>query len=204
MADEPSRADDREHRVDEAIAAFLEAEDHGGAPDRRAFLAGHPDLVAELQAFFDDHDRVGRLAGPARVAGGRVAQGSDTPPIAYDGTSRLPGLGGLGQVGDYELQEEIGRGGMGVVYKARQRLLKRMVALKMTLAGPLASPADVQRFRLEAEAVADLDHPHIVPVYEAGEHRGNWFFSKKLIEGGGAWPIGSTGTPASPAPPPGW
>src|SRR5262245_58955322 len=184
MSDEPSCTDDRERRVDEAIAAYLEAEDHGGAPDRRAFLAGHPDLAAELQAFFDDHDGVGRLAGPMGVAGGRVDGGPDAPTMTHYGTGRLPEFEELRQVGDYELREEIGRGGMGVVCKARQRLLNRVVALKMTLAGPLASPADVQRFRLEAEAVADLDHPHIVPVYEVGEHRGHWFFSMKLIEGG--------------------
>ena len=184
MADETSCTDDREHRVDEAIAAYLKAEDQGGAPDRRAFLAGHADLAAELQAFFDDHDGVGRLAGPMRVAVGRVNDTSDAPTMAYDGTDRLPDIEGFRQVGEYELREEIGRGGMGVVYKARQIRLNRVVALKMTLAGPLASPAAVQRFRLEAEAVADLDHPHIVPVYEVGEHRGHWFFSMKLIEGG--------------------
>ncbi|MEL6105320.1 MAG: serine/threonine-protein kinase [Planctomycetota bacterium] len=87
------------------------------------------------------------------------------------------------RVGAYELVEEIARGGMGVVFKAKHSKLNRIAALKMILGGRFSSEADIRRFQIEAEAAAKLDHPGIVPVYDIGEHDGQPFFAMKFIDG---------------------
>jgi WD40 repeat protein len=181
MGDEVVDTSEREQRVNRLLAEYMEAERLGRAPDRDELLRRHPELARELQSFFADKDQFGQLAGLLRAA---TPSPADTPTLSPASSDSLAGTT-VRYVGDYELLEEIARGGMGVVYKARQISLQRLVAVKMILAGQLASADDVRRFRTEAENAARLDHPHIVPIYEVGEHDGQHFFSMKLIEGSG-------------------
>ena len=107
-----------------------------------------------------------------------VTHGADDIGRTKESASKL-----VKYFGQYELLSEIARGGMGIVYRARQRNLNRIVALKMILSGAIAAPEDVKRFYTEAEAAASLEHPNIVPIYEIGEYEGQHFFSMALVDG---------------------
>src|SRR5262245_61199998 len=133
--------------LDAIIAEYVQQVEAGEVPDREALLARYPKLADQLRAFFIDYDRLDRKGAELRL------------PADPDPTTDLPApvedLPRVRYFGDYELLEVIARGGMGLVYKARQITLNRLVALKMILRGELATPRDVTRFRAEAEAAAN-------------------------------------------------
>lgn len=147
----------------------------GQAVNFAAVCEQYPDLAPDLR----------RLWGAALITdiAGLASEQLPKSDSSTGTSSRWQRLRLPTQIGDYELREELGRGGMGVVFRARQLSLGRDVAVKMILRGRLASDQDLQRFLSEASATARLQHPQIVPVYEVGDIDGRPFFSMKLIEG---------------------
>lgn len=164
----PAPNDTLEQRLDEVVTEYLEALEAGDAPNRQEWLARYPDLAEGLTAFFAGTDRVRCWLDPLCQAV------RDIGPVSEAAI----------RFGDYELLREIGRGGNGVVYEARQLSLNRVLALKMVRIDQLGNAIERQRLRNEAATVALLDHPLVVPVYEVGERDGQMYFSMKMLEGG--------------------
>lgn len=195
--------DPRDAEFDQLVADYLQAEEAGAAIDWQVWDERAGPRAAELRAFAAAHARMREVAShdPARETdpaepglprtSSPLASQSELPTLAIDlaraDFARPRDIveldGSARSFGDYELQSEIARGGMGVVYRALHRKLNRVVALKMILAGEFATRDDVERFRKEATAAAQLDHPGIVHVFEVGECAGRQFFTMALIEG---------------------
>jgi predicted Ser/Thr protein kinase len=180
----PALRAEAEAAVDLVYAEFLLREQLGERPEVAEYERRFPEYADVLRAQAELH---------RAMASERATAPPPQPPGEAAGQTTAALVNGPAPVGDgyapmtvpgYRVVGQLGRGGMGVVYKALQTGLNRPVALKMILTGQWASPAEVQRFRLEAEAVALLDHPNIVPVYEVGEREGLHYFSMKLVEGG--------------------
>ena len=192
-----SDSDPRDQSLGKLLAEYLIESDQGQTYDWQQLESDHPDLAHELEGFFQQQEQLHRTAARLRKPASQsnadtstedvtlhVANDPpDAPTIAPADMHPASPSNDRGRFGDYELLEEIERGGMGVVYTARQISLNRVVAIKMILAGHLASEEDVKRFRAEAEAAANLDHPGIVPIYEVGEFAGQHYYSMSYIEG---------------------
>lgn len=178
-SDTAEAAADRDARLAELIAKALDNAHSGGDISIERLAADHPEFANELR----------ELWGIAEVAEhcGRAVPEPDAllhheSAKTHRGNSASTG-DHTSSFGDYELFEEIGRGGMGVVYRARQLSLDRIVALKIVLGGSVATRADLARFRGEAETAARLNHPNIIPVYDVGERDGLPFFTMRFVPG---------------------
>ncbi len=164
-----------ERRLSEVLADWLEAAERGTPPEEADYLRRYPEFAAELEECFAAWKRFPR---PARPAGHR-------PALATAPDSSGPASAGpFPAVPDHEVLGVLGIGGMGVVYKARQTRLNRLVALKMLATAGGADPEQLARFQTEAQAVARLDHANIVQIYEIGAHNGMPYISLELCEGG--------------------
>jgi serine/threonine-protein kinase len=185
---------EREERLLDTVLSYLEEVDAGGSPAAREVLARHPDLRDELAAFFADQDRVGGLLAPLRTPVQLLLTTRDEAGRGQDSTGsyqlqqREPDSSGaaapLPSIPGYEVLGVLGKGGMGVVYKARHVALERLAALKMIRSRGVKDEALGARLRTEARTVAQFDHPNLVRLYEYGEENGQPYFALELVSGG--------------------
>ncbi len=179
MGDEHTGDSEREERRNQILLAYVEALEAGREPDRTQLLAEHPDLRLDLETFLAGHDTVARLTAPLRAGGAGRSADSGRLSCAQP-TEMHPGIG---ELGDFRLLREVGRGGMGVVYEAEQISLHRRVALKVL---PFAAAIDerrLQRFKTEALTTAHVQHERIVPVHAVGCERGVHYYAMQFIDG---------------------
>ena len=180
MSDLNLTHDERERQLDAIIAGYYRAVEAGDCVDQKDFIGQHPEVEKELSEFFAD-------LGMLNAASPQDQQDPALEPTITAVTSHGKNLNPREVVryfGAYEILEELGVGGMGVVYKARHARLRKFVALKMIRAGELATEFEVKMFQAEARAAAKLDHPGIVPVHEVGMHAGQHFYSMDYVAGG--------------------
>ncbi|MEO1527115.1 MAG: WD40 repeat domain-containing serine/threonine protein kinase [Planctomycetota bacterium] len=158
------------------LAEILRSEEAGEPRNVEQWCEQHPAYAESIREFFDEREELGLS---------RVFNALDLPTVLpeTEPTQTLRPSEVVRYFGDYEIEDEIARGGMGVVYRARQVSLNRTVALKMILAGELATEDLVTRFRKEAEAAARLDHSGIVPIHEIGQHNDQHYFSMAYVDG---------------------
>lgn len=171
-----------ESNIEKIIAEFVLANEQGRPITRSKLLSDFPEHADDLADFFELHDQFVVATDTAKASADPTLSPQKTL-IQDPSTISSLGLGPPKYLGNYEILEEIDRGGMGIVYKARHRELGRIVALKLIRSGELASTEEVQRFRSEAEAAAALTHPGIVPIYEVGTLEGLVFYTMAYIEG---------------------
>lgn len=183
MSHESQFLDDPEFQS--LLVGCLESLQRGETIDRDALARDFPRYADEIHQFLNDRQLLEQVAAdfgdvePSNVA---ISAYEKTLATASDANDFVAG-DTVRYIGEYEILEEIARGGMGVVFKARQQKLKRIVALKMILAGKLADTSDIERFQREARAAGRLKHPAIVPVHEIGEHDGRHYFTMDFVEG---------------------